>query len=85
MIIFFFECLIAILTLHALTIAVYYTEKNDHVNLHYECILNLREDFMRTLHDFTYMLLSVTVQDVESTVQDIEIKGVSVNSTAFSY
>ena len=31
-------------------------------------ILNLREDFMRTLHDFTCIFLSVTVQDVEPTV-----------------
>ena len=30
---------------------------------------------MCTLHDFTYMLLSVTIQDIESTVQDAETKG----------
>ena len=40
---------------------------------------------MGTVHDFTCMLLSVTVQDVESTVQDLETKGNPVNLTAFSY
>ena len=43
------------------------------------------EDFMRTLHDFLRMLLSVTVQDVESIVQDVEIKGNRVKLTEFSY
>ena len=32
-----------------------------------------------------YMVLSVTVQDVESTVQDAETKGSPVNLTAISY
>ena len=40
---------------------------------------------MRTLHDFTCTLLSVTVQDIESTVQDVKTKGNPVNLTAFSY
>ena len=45
---------------------------------------NLREDFMCTLHDFTRMSLSVTVQDVELTVPSIEETGNPVNSTSFS-
>ena len=55
-------------------------------------ILNLRKDFMCTLHEFKYMLPSVTVQDVESTVQDVEStvqdverKGNHINVTAFFY
>ena len=40
---------------------------------------------MYDLHDFTCMLLSVTVHDVESTIQDIETEGNSVILTAFSY
>ena len=46
---------------------------------------NLRKDFMRTFHTFTCMLISVTVQNVESTVQDIETKSSSVNLMAFFY
>ena len=38
---------------------------------------------MCTLHDFTCVLLSVTVQVVESTVRDVETKGIPVNLTAF--
>ena len=37
---------------------------------------------MSTLHEFTYLLLSVTVQDVESIAQDVEIKGKPVNYRA---
>ena len=40
---------------------------------------------MCSLRDFTCMLLSVTVLDVESTVQDIETNGNLVNATAFFY
>ena len=40
---------------------------------------------MRTLHDFTCILLSVTVQDVQSTVQNVETKVNPVNLTAFFY
>ena len=40
---------------------------------------------MRTLHHFTCILLSVTVQDVESTVQNVETNGNAVNLTVFSY
>ena len=49
-----------------------YLERNNPVNLKYERFLNLHEDFMRTLHNFTCMLLSVTAQDAESTVQYVE-------------
>ena len=38
---------------------------------------------MYTFHNF--MLLTETVQDVESTIQDVETKGIPVNLTAFSY
>ena len=54
------------------------TERNNFVTLQYERFLNLREDFMCTLYDFKCMLLSATVQDVET-------KGSPVNLTAFSY
>ena len=40
---------------------------------------------MYILHDFTCTLLSVSVQDTESTVQEVEINGNLVNLTAFSY
>ena len=40
---------------------------------------------MCTLHNFTCMLLSVTVQDVESTVQDVGTEGNPVNLTTLSY
>ena len=46
---------------------------------------NLRESYVCTSHDFTYMLLSVAVQDNELTVQNVEIKNNPVNLTAFSY
>ena len=32
--------------------------------------INLRKDIMCTLHDFACILLSMIVQDVESTVQE---------------
>ena len=51
-----------------------YTERNKPVNLQYEFFFNLREDLMCNFHDFTCMLFSVTVQDVESTVQNVEQK-----------
>ena len=54
------------------SIRCFYTERNDSVNLQYQCFLNLREDFMFTLQHLTCMLLCATVQDVESTVQEIE-------------
>ena len=45
---------------------------------------NLHEDFMCTLLDFTCMLLSMTVQFVESIiVQDVETNGNYVNLTTF--
>ena len=40
---------------------------------------------MCTLHNFTCIILSGTVQDVESTVQIIETKDNPVNLTGFSY
>ena len=40
---------------------------------------------MCTLHDFTCMLLPVTVQDVELTVQIVETNANFVNLRAFSY
>ena len=40
---------------------------------------------MCTLHNFTCVLLSETVKDVESTVQDVEAKGNPVKLTAFLY
>ena len=49
---------------------------------------NLHENLMCALHDFTCMLLSVTVHDIESTAQDcpdVETKGNPVILTAFSY
>ena len=58
---------------------LYYTERNNPVNLQYERLLHLREIIMYTAYDFTCMLLSVTLKDVESTVQHIEAKGNPVN------
>ena len=46
---------------------------------------NLREDFTCTIHDFPCMLLSVRVQDMESTVQHFEERSHPVNLTAYSY
>ena len=40
---------------------------------------------MCSLQDSTCMLLSVTIQYIESIVQDIETKGHPVKVTAFSY
>ena len=40
---------------------------------------------MRTLHNFTRILFSLTVQDIKSTLTNVETKGISVNVTAFSY
>ena len=40
---------------------------------------------MYTLHDFTSMLLSVIVTDIESTVQYVETKGYTVNLAVFFY
>ena len=40
---------------------------------------------MKISRVFYMILLSITVQDVESTVQDTETKGNSVNLTEFSY
>ena len=51
---------------------------NNRVKLQYERILDLHEEFMYTLHDFTCILLSRTVQDVKT-------KGNPVNLTAFCY
>ena len=63
-----------------------YTRRNNLVNLSYErFFFNFREDFKGSLHDFTCMLLSVTVQDIESTVQAVEAKGNPVIFMAFSY
>ena len=45
---------------------------------------NLRKEIMSTLHDITYMLLSVKAQYIESSVQDFETK-YKVNLTSFSY
>ena len=61
------------------------TERNNPVNLQCERFSNLREEFMCTANDFKCMLLSIIVQDVESTVQHIKIKDNSLNVTAFSY
>ena len=52
--------------------STYNTERSNPGNLQYERFLHLRENFMCTLHVYTGMLLSVTVQDGESTVQSIE-------------
>ena len=46
---------------------------------------NLRENFICTLHNFTRMLLSVTVQTIETTVQEAETKGNRVSLSAYSY
>ena len=46
-----------------------HTEKKKIVN---ERFLNSHEKFSRILHDFTCMLLCVTLPDVQSTVQDVE-------------
>ena len=62
-----------------------YTERNNSDNLQYECFFNLHEDFMRALHDFTWLLLSGRIQDVESTVQGVETKGNPINLMSFSY
>ena len=67
------------------TALVSYTERNNPGYLQYEHLLNLREDLMCTLHDFTSMLLSVTVQDVELTVQDAEMQWNPVNLITVSY
>ena len=56
-----------------------HTGRNNTVNLQYERIFNLREVSMRTLHDFTCMLLSVTVQDVDARVKDFETKDSPIN------
>ena len=53
---------------------IYYTERNNSENLQYERYFNLRENFMRVLHDFTCILLSLAVHDVESIAQDVEKK-----------
>ena len=47
-------------------------------------IFNLHEIFTLVLHNFTCMLLSVIVHDVESTVHDVETRGNPVNLTEFS-
>ena len=59
------------------TTTILQTEKqrNNSVNLQYECLQNLHEDFMRILHNFPCNLFSVTAHYFESTVQDIEAKG----------
>ena len=44
----------------------------------YEGFFNLREDFTCSLHDFTCMLLSITLQDVDT-------KGNPVLLTEFFY
>ena len=65
---------------------VYSTERNNPVNLQYLVFfLNLREEVMCTLHYYTSMLLSVTVEKVESTVQNVETKGNSIYLTSFSH
>ena len=51
----------------------------------WEKILSVREDITCTLHDFTFMLLSVTVQDIETIVQNVETNGFPVNLMVFSY
>ena len=61
------------------------TQRNNPVNLQYKCLLNSHEDFMSILQDFMYILLSMTVHDIESTVQIVQTKGNPVNSAAFSY
>ena len=40
---------------------------------------------MCTLHDFTCILLFVSVKDVELTVADVEAKGISVNLPVIFY
>ena len=64
---------------------VMYTQRNNPVNLQSERFFNSHENFTIILHDFTCMLLSVAIEDVESTAQAIEIRGNPVNVTAFSY
>ena len=63
----------------------YYTQRNNSINLQYEHLLSLHEDFKRILHEFMCALLSKIAQDVDSTVQDVETKGGPVNPTTFSY
>ena len=64
-------------------IAGHYTERNNLENFQYELFLDLRVNFICTLHDFTCMLLFETVQDVESTAQDVGTNGNPVNLTVF--
>ena len=51
-----------------------YTERNNPENLQYERFFNLGKDFMCTLHDFTCMLLSITVQDVETKANPVNLE-----------
>ena len=46
-------------------------------------IFNLHKNFTRILLDLTLILLSINVQDIESTEQDVETKSISVNLTVF--
>ena len=62
-----------------------YIERINSVNLQYEHFFNVTEDFMRTLDDFTCMVLYATVQDVEARVQDIETKNNPVNLMTHFY
>ena len=61
-----------------------YTLSNNPVNLQYVRHLNSHENFTCLLHDLMCMLLSVTVQGVESTVEDVETKVNPVNLKLFS-
>ena len=60
-------------------------ERSNPINLQYKHFFKLREDFMCTLNDIKFMILSVPLQDIELRVQDVETKGNPVNTTAFSY
>ena len=60
-----------------------YTERNNPEKSSIYTFLCLREDFMRTLLDFTCMLLLVTVQDVGSAVWVVEKNGNPVNLMHF--
>ena len=50
-----------------------------------DVFFNLREDFMCNIHDFKCIVLSVTLQDVESIVQDVETNVDLISVTAFFY
>ena len=55
-----------------------YTQRNDPANFQYKRLLNSHKGLKCIFHDFTSVLLSVTIQDVGT-------KGNPVNLTSVSY